>query len=104
MIPWPAGCHPGKHDAEKPRADLVPPAIIEAVARVRTFGVQKYHDPENWRGVEPWQYRAALMRHMCAFLRDPESVDNESGLPHLEHAACNIAFILELKTMRKREL
>lgn len=88
--------NPCKYDAGKPRADLVPPAIIEAIARVRTFGLEKYHDPENWRHVEPWQYRAALMRHICAYLRDPDSVDSESELPHLEHIATNIAFLLEI--------
>lgn len=28
---------------------------------------------------------------------DPYAVDPESGLMHLEHAACNIAFLLALK-------
>ena len=86
-----------KHDAGKPRADLVPPALIEAVAQVRTFGVAKYVDPENWRQVEPWQYRAAFMRHVCDWLRDPDSVDAESGLLHLAHIVCNAAFLLEMR-------
>lgn len=95
-IPASYGTHPGKQDTGKPRADLVPPAIIEAVARVRSYGVTKYRDPENWRTVDPWQYRAALLRHLCAYWRDPLAVDDESGLPHAEHMACNIAFLLEM--------
>lgn len=86
-----------KADAGKPRLALVPPAIIEAVGAVRTFGTQKYGDPENWRQVEPARYRDALMRHLCAYLRNPAGVDAESGLPHLAHAACNVAFLLELE-------
>ena len=86
-----------KHDEGKPRAALVPAAIIEAVARVRTFGTAKYHDPENWREVEPWRYEDALMRHICGWLRDKDSVDEESGLSHLAHICCNAAFLLEFK-------
>lgn len=86
-----------KDDSGKPRLSLVPPAIIEAVGRVRTFGVEKYRGPENWRNVSPERYVDALMRHLCAYLRNPDAVDEESGLPHLEHVACNIAFLLEFQ-------
>jgi len=85
-----------KYDHNKPRLDLVPPGIIEAVGTVRTYGTAKYGDPDNWRQVEPERYRAAMMRHICAYLRDPEGVDAESGLPHLWHVACNVAFLIEL--------
>lgn len=91
-----------KHDEGKPRLSLVPPSLIEAVGRVRTYGTQKYGDPENWRQVEAWRYKDALMRHLCEYLRDPDSVDAESGIPHLEHLACNVAFLLEFDETRKR--
>ncbi len=87
-----------KHDEGKPRLSLVPPALIEAVGRVRTYGTEKYGDSENWRKVDPWRYKDALMRHLCAYLRNPQGKDPESGLPHLEHIACNVAFLLELET------
>lgn len=86
-----------KHDQGKPRLSLVPPALIEAVGRVRTYGTEKYGSPDNWRTVEPWRYKDALMRHLCEYLRDPDSVDEESGIPHLEHMACNVAFLLEFR-------
>lgn len=86
-----------KADEGKPRLGLVPPAIIEAVGAVRTYGTQKYGDPENWRQVDPSRYRDAMMRHICAYLREPGGVDSESGLPHLAHVACNIAFLLTLE-------
>jgi len=85
-----------KYDADKPRLDLVPPGIIEAVGIVRDYGTRKYGDPDNWRNVEPERYVAALMRHLCKFLRNPHGVDEESGIPHLFHMACNIAFLVEM--------
>lgn len=86
-----------KQDDGKPRLDLVPPAIIEAVGAIRTYGVKKYGDNTNWEKVEPERYKAAMMRHLCKYLRDEQSVDEESGLLHLWHAACNIAFLCELE-------
>ena len=85
-----------KHDADKPRLDLVPPGIIEAVGAIRTYGTEKYKDPDNWRLVEPHRYTAALMRHLCGFLRNPKGKDKESGYPHLWHMACNVAFLVEM--------
>ena len=86
-----------KADAGKLRLTLVPPEIIDAIARVRMYGNQKYGDPENWRQVEPERYRDAAFRHFLAYLDDPEGNDDESGLPHLWHLACNIAFLIEME-------
>ena len=85
-----------KYDENKPRLDLVPPELIEAVGIVRTYGVNKYGDSESWKQVEPYRYRAALMRHICLYLEEPDGVDKESGLPHLWHIACNVAFLIAL--------
>lgn len=86
-----------KADAGKPRPTLVPTSLIWAVAAIREYGCQKYHDPENWRQVEPQRYRDAAYRHFLAYLDDPHGVDAESGLPHLWHMACNIAFLIEME-------
>lgn len=86
-----------KSDKDKPRLDLVPPGIIEAVGAIRTFGVQKYGENDKWKSVEPKRYRAALLRHLCDYLRNPRSKDKESGLPTLWHIACNVAFLCELE-------
>ncbi len=85
-----------KSDCGKARLDLVPPEIIEAIGAVRTYGVKKYTDPQSWRRVEVERYRAALMRHLCKYLKNPQGVDEESELPHLWHAAANIAFLIAL--------
>lgn len=84
-----------KHDGGKPCLDLVPPEIIIAVGTVMTHGAEKYGEG-NYRKVEPKRYRSALMRHICKWLKNPHGIDEDSGLPHLWHIACNVAFLLEL--------
>ena len=105
------GAHPGDqptnwkpdHDTQEAKADtgklrptLVPASLVPAVAAIREYGCAKYHDPENWRKVEPQRYRDALYRHWLAYLSG-EEIDEESGLPHLWHLACNAAFLIELE-------
>mgnify|MGYP002571861995 FL=1 len=85
-----------KADAGKPRPTLTPVSLIDAVTAVRMYGNAKYHDPENWRQVEPQRYRDALYRHWLAYLKG-EKCDQESGLPHLWHLACNAAFLIEME-------
>ncbi len=85
-----------KADTGKPRPTLVPVSLMEAVTAVREYGCAKYHDPENWRRVEPQRYRDALYRHWLAYLKG-EKKDQESGLPHLWHLACNVAFLIEME-------
>jgi hypothetical protein len=92
-----------KADNGKPKLTLVPRRILYDVARIREYGNQKYHDPDNWKQVEPERYRDAMMRHMCAYLDDPKSVDEESGLPHLWHLACNICFLCELEAKEENQ-
>ena len=91
-----------KHDKGKLQLTLVPREIIRDIARVRMYGVEKYTDPDNWRKVEVERYRDALMRHTLDYLDDPDGVDTESGLSHLAHIACNVAFLCELK--KEKEL
>ena len=85
-----------KADQGKPCPSLCPVSLIEAVTAVRMFGLQKYHDPDNWKQVEPERYRDALYRHWLAYLKG-EKYDQESGLPHLWHLACNAAFLIEME-------
>ena len=86
-----------KADQGKPHPSLVPVALIEGVMAVREYGNQKYHDPDNWKQVEPERYWQALLRHTLAIWKDPYAVDPESGLPHLAHICCNAAFLMEMK-------
>lgn len=86
-----------KADAGKLRLTLVPRAIIKAIAEIREYGVNKYGENESWRKVEVERYKDAAFRHFIAYLDNPNGVDEESGLPHLWHLACNIAFLCELE-------
>jgi hypothetical protein len=92
-----------KHDGGKLRLDLVPPELIEAVGAVMTHGAEKYGEG-SYRNVEPKRYRAALMRHICKWLKNPYGKDEDSGLPHLWHIACNVAFLLELDKEDKKHV
>ena len=85
-----------KADAGKPKLSLVPMQIMFDVAEIREYGCQKYKDPDNWKKVEPDRYVDALLRHILMFVQDRNSVDAESGLSHLSHAACNMAFLCEM--------
>ena len=86
-----------KADAGKLKLCMVPREIIRNIAVVREYGNRKYGDPENWRTVDIKRYRDAAFRHWLAYLDDPSGVDAESGLPHLWHLACNIAFLCEME-------
>ena len=89
-----------KADAGKLELDLVPVQIVRDIAQVRMYGTAKYHDPDNWRKVELRRYINALLRHTLAFIEDPDSVDEESGIPHYKHMACNMAFICQIMKER----
>ena len=84
-----------KADAGKAQLTLVPREIIWDIAQIRMYRTKKYKNPDNWKKVETVRYQDAAMRHFLAYLDNPESVDEESGLPHLWHLACNIAFLCE---------
>ena len=86
-----------KFDSDKPRMDLLPPKAIFEVAKVLSFGAQKY-DPENWRLLDNLQsrYTAGALRHIFAHM-DGEKDDPESNISHLAHALCCLLFKLEIE-------
>ena len=86
-----------KSDAGKAQLTLVPRQILYDVAEIREYGMKKYGERESWKDVETQRYRDAAFRHFLAYLDEPKGVDAESGLPHLSHLACNIAFLCELE-------
>lgn len=88
-----------KGDAGKSKLSLVPRRIIFDIARIREYGNAKYPEGgvDNWKKVEPERYRDAAFRHFLAYLDDPYGLDEESGLPHLWHLACNVAFLCEME-------
>ena len=60
------GYYVKKQDAGKPRLDLVPLEIIEAIGDVMTEALKVYEE-ESWRTVEPKRYIAAFTRHWIKY-------------------------------------
>jgi hypothetical protein len=87
-----------KKDAGKPRWELLPLECIEGCVKVLTFGAQKYED-NGWKklmmqpdGVS--RVSGSLMRHLVAIGRHGiGAIDDESGLPHIDHVMCNVVFL-----------
>lgn len=84
-----------KSDNGKPRLDLVPLEVLEPLAQVREFALGKYGESgvNNWAEIEKERYLAALLRHLVAYQKDNNAVDEESGLPTIYHVLCNAAFL-----------
>lgn len=91
-----------KADKGKLELSLVNPQLVKAIAEVRMYGTEKYGDSENWRKVEPKRYVDALYRHLLAYIEGNE-VDEESGLSHLAHMACNISFLLDEEYLKEHK-
>ena len=82
-----------KFDGDKPMMDLVPLSSVYAVSQVLTFGAKKY-SANGWQDVPDARnrYNAAMLRHMT-LVQDGEELDEDSGLPHADHIACNAMFL-----------
>lgn len=84
-----------KHDGGK-RRNLFPVRALNATNDVFTYGANKY-SAGNWHqgaGFDWDRLDDAFERHMQAW-RLGEDVDPESGHPHLAHAMCCLAMLLE---------
>lgn len=69
---------------------------LEAIARVKEFGANKYEE-DNWRlGNKPdSEYLDSMARHLDLFQKG-EQYDEDSGCHHLGHAIWNLCALLEL--------
>lgn len=82
-----------KFDQQKARMDLLPTDAITEIAKVLTFGAEKYGE-RNWELGMSWgRCYAACLRHLFAWWSG-EDKDPESGLSHLGHAGCCLLFML----------
>jgi hypothetical protein len=82
-----------KNDQDKLPWYLLPSDAVDDVLEVLQYGATKYGD-RNWeRGMSWSRPFSALMRHMWSWWRG-ETYDQESGKPHLAHAACCVLFLL----------
>lgn len=81
--------------ASKPSMGLIPVGAMESVARVMELGAKKY-GPYNWRSkkVKAMVYANAGLRHLFKWIGG-ESIDEESGQPHLAHCAACMLIVLD---------
>ena len=94
-----------KADAGKLMLCWVPQKIITAIAYVRMYGFSKYGEQaHHWDDASEERYQNASYRHWLAYLEDPDGVDAESGLPHLWHLACNVAFLVTKRWKKHFEI
>lgn len=81
-----------RYNSGKPDLSLIPLCTLEDEARVWEYGKKKYA-AWNWTKGMPWSVPfACLLRHLSAWQRG-EECDEESGLPHLAHAHCNLRML-----------
>lgn len=84
-----------KFDGDKARMDLLPMDSLLGVGAVLGYGAKKYA-PRNWEKGMAWgRLLGAAMRHLGAWALGQNN-DSESGLPHLDHAACCILMLRAL--------
>lgn len=79
----------GRFSAGKIRHDLIAPWALNELAKVYTYGTQKYDDDNWWKGLK-WKRDVfgCITRHIWKWMRG-EKYDDESGVHHLAHAAWN---------------
>jgi hypothetical protein len=92
-----------KKDAGKNRVDLIPASWILDDGKVLTFGIEKGYQENSWKKVDPKRYKAAVMRHLLAYLNG-ETHDPESGLHHLAHVRVNAGFLMSLEQQLYKHL
>ncbi len=77
--------------------DYVPIGALEMALRVFKYGATKY-DKDNWR-TPPYfskeKITDSLLRHLFTCIKDPYSVDADSGLCHAYHVLVNAMFLAE---------
>jgi hypothetical protein len=89
-----------KFDDGKPDLSLLSSKALLEIAKVMTFGKDKY-GAQNWRKGIAWsRVYAAVQRHLLAW-NDGETNDPETGLNHLAHASAGLLFLLEYSQTHK---
>ena len=77
--------------------ELLSPLGLLEVAKVLEYGKGKY-GPHNWRQGILWdRIIASILRHTLAYLGG-ETLDRETGLSHMAHAACDALFLVEYES------
>jgi hypothetical protein len=79
-------------DPKKLQPSMIPPVFIEGVSQVLMFGARKYARGNWMRGMSFTDVLDAIKTHTLAIERG-EDLDTDSGLPHIYHIGCGLAFL-----------
>lgn len=100
-----------KHDKGKAKLLQVPVEAIKGISEVMDYGSGKY-GANSWQQVEIERYLQAGARHLYSVQEKDEQgritfnlgkKDEESGIEHLKHALCNLAYVVALYEMKKEK-
>lgn len=83
-----------KKDVGKVRYELIDPKFLAGLASVLSWAIKNKYPGDNWKKVKHGRrrYLGALYRHVEAARRG-DMIDEETGLPTLDAAACCLMFI-----------
>lgn len=103
-----------KNDKSKPKYSQVPVECLNAICEVADYGNIKY-PVGNWVNVEAERFVEAGLRHIFAMQSvedngkekvlglDLSKKDSESGIEHLKHALCSLAYAVSQYERNKGE-
>lgn len=83
-----------RYNKGKPRMELIEAGFMEEVAKILTFGAEKY-EIDNWKKFDNekrFQTIGSLMRHLEEY-RKGNKMDSESNCSHLCHIVTNAMFL-----------
>lgn len=79
----------------KEKWSLVDFKSLKPMVQVLEYGTKKY-SRDNWKkGLPVTEICESMLRHIYSFL-DGETIDPESGLPHVGHIQCNAMFLAHM--------
>jgi len=85
------------HEDKSQKLDftLLDPAGLEFMIRALDYGAREKYGRDNYKcaGGGPYlEYLGSALRHIMAW-KEGEDLDPKSGISHLGHAMCNLAFL-----------
>lgn len=81
-----------KYDKGKLQYRLIPPQVLEALACIFTYGIEKYKKEDSWKYVSKERYQDAMIRHFQDYMKG-NKID-ESRFPHSFHMLWNAASLV----------
>jgi hypothetical protein len=89
-----------KYDEGKPDFTLIPQEALLEVAKVFTYGANKYSQDNYSLGTNYRRYIAAANRHINQWLRN-QDIDEETQTNHLSNAIASLMMVLDNQLTNK---